>query len=464
MVKIYTDEGISAVNTKRRDGFNAMIRDAFDGKIQLIVTKSISRFARNTVDSLSTIRKLKEKGVEVFFEEQNIYTFDDKSELLISILSSLAQEESHNISENVKWSVRNNFADGKYAMPYSVFLGYEKGEDGSPQIVPEQAEVVRQIYRLFMEGKTAYAIANILNEQGVPTPARRGKSVWHQNVVISILGNERYKGDARLQKQHVPDFLTKKSVNNDGVLPQFYVTSGHPAIIPPDEWDAVQAERERRKALGKQSSCTSLFASKIICGCCGRFFGAKKWHSTDKYARTVYQCNHKFKNGEKCKTPHLTEDEINAAFLIAFNTLMTNRDGLIADCKLAMETVGDCSAIEIEEVALRTEIAELEKLTRLAIYENAHNAVDQEAWNERNAGYFDRYDKATARLTELENERAAKLAKQKVIAAFIRDIKRRPLVIAEFDEGLWAAVVESVTVAEDGKATFRFKNGSEIGC
>ena len=151
---MYADEGISGTNTRRRDGFNQMITDALAGKIDLIVTKSVSRFARNTVDSLTTVRKLKEKGVEVYFQKENIYTLDSKGELLITIMSSLAQEESRSISENVTWGCRKRFADGKVSMPYKNFLGYRKGENGEPEIVPEEAEVVRRIYRLFLEGQT----------------------------------------------------------------------------------------------------------------------------------------------------------------------------------------------------------------------------------------------------------------------------------------------------------------------
>jgi DNA invertase Pin-like site-specific DNA recombinase len=161
-VKVYTDEGISGTNTKRREGFNEMVADALAGKIDLIVTKSVSRFARNTVDSLVTVRKLKEHHVEVFFEKENIYTFDSKGELLITIMSSLAQEESRSISENVTWGQRKRFADGKVSLPYRRFLGYRKGEDGLPEIVPEEAVIVRDIYRMFISGKSVSAIAKIL--------------------------------------------------------------------------------------------------------------------------------------------------------------------------------------------------------------------------------------------------------------------------------------------------------------
>lgn len=151
-----------------------MIKDALDKKIDLIITKSVSRFARNTVDTLTTVRKLKEKGVEVYFEKENIYTLDSKGELLITIMSSLAQEESRSISENVTWGQRKRFADGKVNLPYKHFLGYEKGEDGVPKLVEKEAKIVRLIYRLFLEGKSASAIAHYLTKEEIPTPG--GKS------------------------------------------------------------------------------------------------------------------------------------------------------------------------------------------------------------------------------------------------------------------------------------------------
>ena len=169
-VEVYTDEGISALNTKRREGFKRMIADALNGKIDLIVTKSVSRFARNTVDTLTTVRNLKDKGVEVYFEKENIWTMDSKGEFLITIMSSIAQEESRSISENVTWGQRKRFADGKVSIPYKHFLGYKKGADGLPEIVPEEAKIVRDIYRMFMEGMTTCAIANHLTKKEIHTP------------------------------------------------------------------------------------------------------------------------------------------------------------------------------------------------------------------------------------------------------------------------------------------------------
>ena len=228
-VRVYADEGISAVSTKRRDGFREMIADALDGKIDLIVTKSVSRFARNTVDSLVTIRKLKEHGVECYFEKEGIYTFDGKGELLITIMSSLAQEESRSISENVTWGQRKSFSDGKVHLAYTRFLGYEKGEDGRPAVVEEEAAVVRLIYRLFLEGKTPTGISNYLESLQIPSPG--GSSRWSKTTIMSILQNEKYKGDALLQKSFTVDFLQKKLKRNEGEVTQYAVAGGIPEEI-----------------------------------------------------------------------------------------------------------------------------------------------------------------------------------------------------------------------------------------
>ena len=234
-VGMYSDEGITATNTKKRDGFNQMVEDALDGKIDLIITKSVSRFARNTVDSLTTIRKLKEKGIEVYFEKENIWTLDAKGELMITIMSSLAQEESRSISENTTWGKRKQFADGKGSVAFSWFLGYDKDF----KINEEQAATVRLIYRLFISGLSFYAITKELESRGIKSPS--GKDRWHISTVKSILTNEKYRGDALLQKQYTTDFLQKKRKTNNGEIPQYYVEEHHEAIIPPAQFDFVQA-------------------------------------------------------------------------------------------------------------------------------------------------------------------------------------------------------------------------------
>ena len=345
-IEVYTDEGISATNTKKRNGFNRMIKDALDKKIDLIVTKSVSRFARNTVDTLTTVRKLKEKGVEVYFEKENIYTLDSKGELLITIMSSLAQEESRSISENVTWGQRKRFADGKVSLPYKNFLGYEKGKDGVPKIVEKEAKTVRLIYRLFLEGKTISAITKHLTDNKIPTPA--GKEKWYTTTVRSILTNEKYKGDALLQKCYTIDFLTKKTKKNEGEVPQYYVKQSHEAIISPEIYDLVQDELKKREQAKVNHSCRSIFSSKIICRECGGFYGPKVWHSTDKYRKIIWQCNNKFKNKEKCKTPNLTEEQIKEAFVKEFNRLIVNKDEIIKDCENAILELTNTENIDNE--------------------------------------------------------------------------------------------------------------------
>jgi DNA invertase Pin-like site-specific DNA recombinase len=208
-VRIYVDDGISGLRTEHREGFNRMIEDCLAGTVDLVLTKSISRFARNTVDSVSTIRKLKEKGIAVYFEKENIYTMDSKDEFLLTIMSSLAQEESRSISENVTWGQRKRMADGKVSLAYSRFLGYDKGADKYTMVVnEEQAVTVRRIFRMFLQGYTPHRIAAILTEDNVTAPS--GGNEWNQQTVRRMLSNEKYKGDALLQKEFTVDFLQKK--------------------------------------------------------------------------------------------------------------------------------------------------------------------------------------------------------------------------------------------------------------
>ena len=288
-VKVYTDEGISGTGTKKRIGFRTMIDDALAGKIDLIVTKSVSRFARNTVDSLTTIRELKEHSVECYFEKENIWTFDGKGELLITIMSSLAQEESRSISENCTWGQRKRFADGKVTVPFKRFLGYDRGPNGELVVNEEQAKLVKRIYRMFMEGTTPYGIATKLTEENIPSPS--GKQKWHAGTVKAILSNEKYKGDALLQKSFTVDFLTKKTKINEGEVPQYYVEKDHEAIIDPEIFDQVQDELKRRCPGRNRYSGVHVFSGKVKCGQCGSWYGSKVWHSNDKYRRTIWQCS-----------------------------------------------------------------------------------------------------------------------------------------------------------------------------
>lgn len=222
---IYADDGKSATNTKKRDDFNAMIEDCLAGKIDMVITKSVSRFARNTVDSLQTIRKLKEKNIAVFFEKENINTLDGTGELLITILSSQAQEESRNLSENTKWGITRRFENGIISINYKKFMGYTKDEDGELVIVPEEAEIVKRIYRMYLEGSSILEITRALEADEIKTAT--GKDTWHPGVIEKMLVNEKYMGDALLQKTYTVDFLTKKRVKNNGIVPQYYIEDNH---------------------------------------------------------------------------------------------------------------------------------------------------------------------------------------------------------------------------------------------
>lgn len=459
-VGIYTDEGISAVSTKRRVGFNRMVEDALSGKIDLIVTKSMSRFARNTVDSLSTIRKLKDKGVEVFFEKENIYTFDSKGELLLSIFSSLAQEESKNLSENVAWGHRKRFADGKVTMPYKNFLGYEKGEDDTPKIVESEAEIVRQIYRLFIEGKTFSAIARHLTNAGIPSPA--GKKRWPVRTVASILTNEKFKGEALLQKSYCADFLTKKMVVNNGEIPQYYVKNSHPAIIAPDEFDAVQVEIQRRKKLGRPLTCQSPLSAKLVCCECGGFYGAKVWASNTKHRKVVWQCNDKYKGDVRCSTPFVTENEVKEKFVKAFNSLIDVREELIRNCHVAIKHLSDSTKLDAEIDKLHEKIAAVVEESQRSVYENAHKAMSQDEWQKQHDGYVKRHEKATDRVKELEEMKREEQSRSHSLKGFIRDLEGCAGVIDEFDERIWMVTVDKVVVSQDGGLMFCFKDGTEV--
>lgn len=282
---IYADEGISGTSTKNRDQFKQMIQDCMDGKLDMILTKSISRFARNTLDCLKYVRKLKSlpHPVGIYFERENIDTLDAKSELLLTILSSLAQDESRNISENVKWANQSRYQQGYVHCPTANFLGYDKDAQGNWLINEKQAETVRRIYRECLEGYGTFSIARHLTEDRIQTGS--GRTKWSANSVHRILRNEKYCGDAIMQKRVTVDFLTHRRITNRGFQPQYYIENHHPAIISREEWQAVQRELSRRYLLNHpvaekgekgpvkiRSSCRSVFSNKFFCDHCGAPF------------------------------------------------------------------------------------------------------------------------------------------------------------------------------------------------
>ncbi len=459
-VSVYTDEGISGTDTRKREGFNQMVKDALAGKIDLILTKSISRFARNTVDTLTTIRKLKEKKIEVYFEKENIYTLDAKGEVMLTIMSSLAQEESRSISENVTWGIRKNMADGKIVLAYKYFLGYEKGEDGLPKIVEEEAKVVREIYQLFLEGHTLRKIADTLTKRSIPTP--RGKKQWSVTTVKSILTNEKYKGDALLQKTYTTDFLTKKVKKNDGEIPQYYIQNSHPAIIDPETFNLVQEEMRRRYPNRHKLHRASSFCTKLVCEDCAGYYGRKVWHSNSKYKKYIWHCNHKYDNDFACNTPTLSEEEIKDAFLEAVKSVWKDKHCFMLRLEKRMQKLSDTSKLKRELEAAQNRYSEILNKQRLYMEENTRIIQDQAEYNRRFLEMEKDSQIAKAEADELEHQLLEQSSRVGRIKECLKTLEKCRGNLNEFDADLWNALVESVTVSKDKTLTFHFYDDTDI--
>ncbi|BCK45760.1 serine recombinase [Streptococcus suis] len=333
LVDIYADEGISATNTKKRDAFNRLIQDCRAGKVDRILVKSISRFARNTLDCIKYVRELKELGVGVTFEKENIDSLDSKGEVLLTILSSLAQDESRSISENATWGIRKKFERGEVRVNTTKFMGYDKDENGRLIINPQQAETVKFIYEKYLEGYSPESIAKYLNDNEIP--GWTGKANWYPSAIQKMLQNEKYKGDALLQKTFTVDFLTKKRVQNDGQVNQYYVENSHEAIIDKDTWELVQLELTRRRDFRGEHQLKAYimqnddnpFTTKVFCAECGSAFGRKNW-TTSRGKRKVWQCNNRYrvKGQIGCQNNHIDEETLEKAVVMAVELLSENED------------------------------------------------------------------------------------------------------------------------------------------
>lgn len=463
-VETYADEGISGTSTKGRKAFNAMIEKALNGGIDLIITKSISRFARNTLDTISKIRDLKAHHVEVYFEKENIWTFDPKSELILTIMASIAQEESRSISQNVKWGKKVACEKGQVVIPYGRFLGYKKGENGEIEIDEEEAKIVREIYRLFLaEGLTAHSIAQNLKRRGFRTVTK--KCCWSKNGVLSILTNEKYKGDALLQKGYVENYLDHKVVKNNGVLPKYYVENSHKPIILKNEWEMVQAELERRNKIGAIYSSTDTFTAKLLCEDCGGFYGRKVWHSNDPYRRIVYQCNHKFdeKNPHKCETPHLTEEEIKTKFLIAYAKLFEDRETILEDLNGLINLLADCSSIEEKILETKTELDVVEAMVKALVEKRSKtDEISEEEFVKQYDSLSSRFKKLGEKLSSLKKEKEIKKGKKERMSAFLETLKNETEPIVKWDKRVWIIMVENAIVHRDKTITFKFYCGYKV--
>ena len=473
-VDVYTDRGITGTSTAKREGFNRMIQDALAGKIDLIITKSVSRFARNTVDTLTTIRKLKEHGVEVYFEEQNIYTMDGKGEVLLTIMSSIAQEESRNISENVTWGMRKRFAEGKVTMAYKQFMGYRRGKNGIPEVVEAEAKIIRTIFRRFLEGATPAIIARELNLAGIPCPsrksllgedeieaakARKKTARWSPSTIESILTNEKYKGDAILQKTYCTDYIKKTFVVNDGSeIPKYYAQNSHPAIVSAEVFDLTQMELEWRRSLKGSYSGKSCFASRIVCGDCGAFYGSKVWHSTDEYRRTIWRCNNKYEGDKKCSTPHVTQDELEKAFVNVMQKVIVEKETIFAVCREVLDEVLDTSDLDRIATRLQDQALGMAERVRKLVEENASVRRDQEEYQREYDALAAEHEKLSEKIQSIEEQKKDKTDRRRRIEVFLRILDEQKECM-RFEPYTFVALVDKVVVGQNGKLDFCLRNG-----
>jgi len=340
---------------------------------------------------------------------------------------------------------------------YKHFLGYEKGEDGFPKIVESEAKIIRCIYDMFyFKGKTPSNIASHLTEEKIPTPA--GKEVWQASTVESILTNEKYKGDALLQKTFTVDFLTKKTKVNEGEIQQYYIEGSHPAIISPELFDLVQIELQKRK--GQKRSTAGVFASMIVCGDCGNFYGSKVWHSTSKYRKTIWQCNRKFKNRDKCSTPHLTEEKVKDAFVWIFNCTIEKKEDLIDTIVDIIERISDTEKLDIKISELEMKIEIASENIRSWVNENAHNAMNQTEYETEYQNRANVYRELADELEGLEKEKLLMNDKKKEVESALKILKENDSPITEFDENLFYGLIENITVQSKDTLVFNFKDGS----
>ena len=474
LVEQYIDEGITGTSAEKRPEFMRMIDDAKKHKFDMILTREVSRFARNTVDTLTTIRKLREHGVEVYFEEQNIYTMDGKGEVLLTIMSSIAQEESRNISENVTWGMRKRFAEGKVTMAYKQFMGYRRGKNGIPEVVEAEAKVIRTIFRRFLEGATPAIIARELNLAGIPCPSRKSllgedeieaaksrkkTARWSPSTIESILTNEKYKGDAILQKTYCTDYIKKTFVVNDGSeIPKYYAQNSHPAIVSAEVFDLAQTELEWRRRLKGSYSGKSCFASRIICGDCGAFYGSKVWHSTDEYRRTIWRCNNKYEGDKKCSTPHVTQDELEKAFVSVMQKVITEKDAIFSVCREVLDEVLDTSELDRIATRLQDQALGMAERVRKLVEENAKVRRDQEEYQQEYDTLAAEHENLSEKIRSIEEQKKDKDDRRRRIEVFLRMFEEQKECV-RFDPYTFVALVDKIVVGQDRKLEIIFRNG-----
>lgn len=465
---IFADEGITGTSVKKRTNFLRMIRLCRKGKIDIILTKSISRFARNTVDCLNYIRELK-LGIAVIFENENINTMKADTEIIITMLAGFAQAQSESISQNVRWGKRQAFKSGKVSFQYSRIYGYERGENDKPRVIPEQAAVVRRIFQSYLAGSSVPDIKRMLEAEGIA--AAGGKPQWSVGALQYMLRNEKYCGDALLQKTFVENCISKKTRKNNGELPKYLVQNHHEAIIDRTLFEKVQAEIARRAGKRKVSDKTSktgqskysgryALTELLICGNCGTPYKRVTWSKRGK-KKIVWRCISRLDYGTKyCKSsPTVDEERLKAAVLKAINTMMSNRERLIGILKTNLEiTLSEKSSGATNPYAIENRIRELQDsmMELVAVAAKAGNAESYEDQFKEISEEIKSLQK-TLEQYQAEQNGPDELARQ--IDDICKALEDAPFEITEYSNNIVRQFIDTIKVVNEDKLLFIFKGG-----
>lgn len=471
MVGIYADKGITGTSVKKREEFNRLMRHCKQGKVDMIITKSVARFARNTVDCLEHIRMLQAHNVDVFFEEQGIHSSQPGAEFYITIYGSIAQSESENISANVRWGKAQSAKAGKVPFQYRRFLGYRKGADGKPEIDPEQAATVRRIYERFLAGDSLTMIAKELTADQVPTPSGTGK--WQSGTISSILTNEKYKGDAVLNKTYIADCISKRVMINRGERPKYYVEGNHPAIIDAVTFGRVQEELARRNGkrkvkpdgtkagLGKYSGKYAL-TERLVCGECGAPYRRCTWTSRGE-KEIVWRCTSRLEYGKRyChNSPTLAEVSLQEAIAAAMQRAAQKNTMLLDTFKqhirtglLGKSSEEACRSLQIRIAEIQAEFGEMLKSIAASNVDSFDDAKAERLMEEKATlqAQLDGMEDASQQ-QDCASDRLNK------IYALLGSLKNQPIA---YDDAMVRQVVQSVTVENKETIKIMFSGGTEM--
>ncbi len=460
---IYADEARSGTQVKKRDEFSRMIKDCMNGKIDMIITKSVTRFARNTVDSIKAIRKLKELGIGIYFEKENISTLSEKSEMLLTILSSLAQGESETISSNNKWGIKKRFEDGTFKLSIPAY-GYTKNKNGELIINKEEAKIVRRIFAEYINGKGPYVIARGLNEDNIPT--KRTAEEWQESVVKVILQNPIYEGDLLLQKTYTTEVLPFERKVNKGEMPQYFIENNHEPIITREEGQMVREIYEyRRKQMGIDDSGKYQnryeFSSRIICGECGSIFRRQKIYIGKPYEKIQWCCIQHIRDISKCSMKAIREDIIKEAFLTMWNKLVSNYKNILIPLLESLKGLRANEEQEEEIKDLNNKIMELTEQSYILSRVVSKGYIDSAIFIERQNALTVEIEATKKRRNQLLDNNGF----EKEIEGTLRLldlIKYSSEVMEEYDENLFIHTVEKIIIGKDYEVTFKLINNLEL--